>query len=145
MIGNNFDELLSATNEEAAVIESQRLKILADIGEKVLSEVRGKPEFTDLLVKFGEAEAKAAEIQRRMARLRAEKTAFERAEKERIAKYTCPACRKFNGDGASFCEECGHKIGELPREFCKTCCFTNQPGMKFCGECGTKLAEIQGY
>jgi membrane protease subunit (stomatin/prohibitin family) len=76
-----------------------------------------------------------------MVEIREEKIKYERAEKERIARFTCPACKKVNMDSASFCEECGTKVGELVREFCRACCTMNPQGMKFCGECGAKLED----
>ena len=142
MSENHFDELLATVAAESAAINSSRLEILAEIGEKALPEIREKADFVDLTAKLDEVEKQAEAIQERTEKIREEKEKYERAEKERLARYTCPACQKVNAEGAGFCEECGHKVGELPREFCKVCCTMNQKGLKFCGECGTKLDEI---
>jgi len=139
MAGNNFDELLSAAKAEVAAVESRRLEILAEIGAKALPEVRTKSDFAEPVSRLVDAERRAEELRGRMEQLREEKRLYERAEKTRLAKYTCVVCKKLNDSNARFCEECGKPVGELPREFCKACCTMNQIGLKFCGECGTKL------
>ena len=139
----NFDELLAVAEKNAADVLNLRIKILAEIGEKALPEIRGNTNYANLILRFGDAESRAAEIQKRIEKLKADKIDFERADKIKLAKYTCPSCKNVNSEGSRFCEECGQKVGELPREFCKNCCTTNPPGMKFCGECGTKLDELQ--
>jgi len=135
-----FDEKLSEIMDEIADAETQRINIFAEIGEKAFSVVRDNPEFTELTGKIDEITSRFEELQQRKADLLEEKERYEKEEKERIARLTCFKCRKVSSDESKFCEECGAKLGELPREYCKNCGTLNQPNMKFCGECGTKLA-----
>ncbi len=139
MAQNNFDELLSAAKAEAVAVESRRLEVLAEIGAKALPEVRSRADFAEPVSRLVDAERRAEEIRARTEQLREEKRLYERAEKTRLARYTCVVCKKLNDTNARFCEECGKPVGELPREFCKACCTMNQLGLKFCGECGTRL------
>ena len=141
MTENDFDKAIAEAEAEAEAIKSRRLEILAGIGEKALPEIDGKPEFADLLAQLDEAEKQAEELVVRMAKIQEEKIKFERAEKERVARYTCVACRNVNNENSRFCEECGGKVGDLPREFCKICCTLNYQSLKFCGECGAKLED----
>ncbi|MCL2158237.1 MAG: zinc ribbon domain-containing protein [Oscillospiraceae bacterium] len=138
-----FDEMLSAISNEMAQVQSQRTETLAQIGERVLPQIRENAEYADLAAKIDDLEAQSETLNRRETALLAEKVQFEREEKERIAKYTCSQCKVLNKEDARFCEECGNPVGFLPREFCKACCTMNPPGLKFCGECGTKLPEIE--
>ena len=140
---NNFDELISEALEEAASVKNRRMQILQEIGEKAIPEIRGNLNFAALIVMLEENEKQSNEIQENIIVLREEKERFEREEQERIAKLTCYYCKRVNKDSSRFCEECGAKLGEPPREYCTSCKTMNLPHMKYCGECGTKLAEIE--
>ena len=142
MSENNYDELLASAKEEIEAAATRRLELLAEIGAKALPELRHKPGYTELTAQFDESETKADELRLRIDKLQEERALFELKEKERLARYTCPKCGKINSEDARFCEECGEKVGELPREFCRNCGTMNLQGMKFCGECGTKLDEV---
>lgn len=137
----NIDERLSATAEEIAALERQRLDALAEIGEKSLPELRDRPEFAESIAMINEITQKIEELRQRESALREEKERAEREERERIARLTCFSCKTVNPEGARFCEECGSQLGVLPKDYCKNCGTLNQPGLKFCGECGTKLGE----
>jgi len=142
MSQNNFDELIAAAAEEIAFVESRSIEILAEIGRKAFPEICDKPDFAELIAKLGEIEKQTGEIQKRIENLREEKERYELEEKKRLEKCTCYYCKKVNEENAMFCEECGARLGEPPREYCKSCGTMNQPNMKFCGECGTKLSDI---
>ena len=60
----------------------------------------------------------------------------------------CPECGVYLPPGASFCEECGHKIIREPAPverpkpkpmFCPKCGSKLRDGIMFCGKCGTKI------
>ena len=134
-----YEEKLSAMANEISALETSRLMALAEIGEKALAEICDKPDFAELREKFDGIEGRIKELKQQEAALLEEKTRFEKEEKERLIRRTCFTCKAVNPEGSRFCEECGAKLGELPREYCKNCGTVNPAGMKFCGECGSKL------
>jgi hypothetical protein len=136
---NGCAENLAAIAEETAALEARRLKALADIGEKALPELRGNPAYAELAEAADEIEGSISALRVREAELLAKIEQLEKEEKERIAKLTCYSCKMVNADDSRFCERCGAKLGEPPREYCVPCGTMNQPSMKFCGECGSKL------
>ena len=138
----DFNEQLDAMKNEIAALEEKRLNALIELGELALPELKGNPEFFDPVAKIEEMALKIVELKEGMTILEARKAQFELEEKERIARRTCYACNRINPEGAKFCETCGGKLGDLPREFCKNCGTMNQPSLKFCGECGSKLDEV---
>lgn len=137
-------ERLSAVADEMTVLEQQRISILVEIGEKALPEFRDKPEFADLAAKANETTQRLTDLKTQEAALLAEKEQAEKEERERILKLICFACKTVNPEGAKFCEECGGKLGEPPREYCTACGTMNGIGVKFCGECGARLGEAAG-
>ena len=137
------NERLSAAADEMAVLEQQRISVLAEIGEKAFPELSDKPEYAGLAAKVKEVTEKIGDLKRQEAELLAEKEQAEKEERERLFKLTCFSCNTVNPEGAKFCEECGGKLGEPPREYCKACGTLNQPSMNFCGECGAKLDAAQ--
>jgi len=141
---HTVNERLSAVAGEMTVLEQQRLSVLAEIGEKALTELSDKPEYADLAAKAEELVGKIGELKTQEEALLAEKEQAEKEERERVLKLTCFACKTVNSEGARFCEECGGKLGEPPREYCTACGTLNQPNMKFCGECGARLGEVAG-
>ena len=140
---HTVNDRLSAITDKMKVLEQQRLSVLAEIGEKALPELCDKPEYADLAAKVNEAAEKIVDLKQQQAALLAEKKQAEKEERERVLKLTCFACKTVNPEGARFCEECGGKLGEPPREYCKTCGMLNGPTMKFCGECGARLDAAQ--
>lgn len=136
-----IDTIISEEELEAEIeaCRNLRLGILAEIGEKAIPELRDRPEFSESAAKLDDVAENLEALRLRAAKLQEEKALREKEERERLARCTCVICRTVNPDGAKFCEECGAKVGELPREYCRSCGTMNQSGMKFCGECGTKL------
>lgn len=133
------DETLCAITDEIAALEKQRLGMFAEVGEMALPALRDKPEFTELAAKIDKIAEKLGGLRQRESELLEEKARREKEEKERQLALTCFACKRVNPEGARFCEQCGGKLGEPPREYCKACSTLNSPNMKFCGECGAKL------
>ena len=138
---HGYSERLAAIANEIVAMEDQRHKSYADIGERAFPELRDKPEFAESVAKVDKILAYISELKQKEAELLAEKEKREEEERERIAKLTCFTCKTVNSEGSKFCERCGKKLGEPPREYCKACGTMNQPTMKFCGECGQKLDE----
>ena len=137
-----FDEgRLAAVGKELAELKERRLEVLAEIGEKALPELKDKEGFADLAASVADIDDRTDDLRRQEEELLEEKARREKEEKERIAKLTCYVCKKVNQEGSRFCEECGAKLGEPPREYCRACCTMNLPQMKFCGECGAKLGD----
>ncbi|MCL2352443.1 MAG: zinc ribbon domain-containing protein [Firmicutes bacterium] len=135
----NIAEELGAAEGRLTALDADRFSVLAEIGEKALPELRDREEFAGQIGRLDGIEKESAALKERAEALKIEKERLEREERERIASLTCYACKTVNPDGAKFCEECGAKLGEPPREYCRACATMNMPNMKFCGECGTKL------
>lgn len=133
------DDKLQAIAGEISELETSRQTLLSEIGEKILPELAGRPEFAELTAKLNGIAKHIDELKRQEAELLEEKARREKEEKERLMKRTCFRCKAVNPEGSKFCEECGAKLGEPPREYCKICGTMNPDGMKFCGECGAKL------
>ena len=139
---SDFNEQLAAITDEIAALEEGRIKALTELGELALPELKGKKEFSEPIAKIEEMDTKIGELKENKTALEARKVEFEREERERTVRRTCFSCNRINPEGAKFCETCGAKIGELPREFCKSCGTLNPSGLKFCGECGNKLDDV---
>jgi len=137
----DINEQIEALKEEVAQLEIDKVAALAEFGEKALPELRDKKDFAEDAGKIdgiiAEIEAKGKEE----ADLLAEKEKQEEEEREALMKRTCYSCNNVNPEDAVFCENCGSKLGEPPKEYCKACNFMNQPDMAFCGKCGAKLGE----
>ena len=140
---SDINERIEVLKEETVKLEEDRSKALAEFGEKALEELRGKKGFAEDAAKIDEITENIAAKGEEEKALLEEKKKLEEEEKERIFKLTCFSCQLVNADGAMFCENCGSKLGEPPREYCMICGTMNQPTLKFCGECGTKLDEIE--
>lgn len=137
-----IDEMLAAIAGEIESYQMQRLTVFAEIGERLLPELGDRPEFSEL-VNLSESTAERIEtLKRQAAGMLEDKERLEKEEREKLAARTCYICGTVNEEGAKFCESCGSKLGEPPREYCKACGTMNPAGMKFCGECGAKLEEI---
>ena len=142
MTMQEFEEKLKAIEDEAEALRKQRPDFLAELGEKALPALRGNDEFADLTGKIDEIDEKIEELAKSKEELLGKKGQYEKEERERILKYTCPQCKKVNSEDAKFCEDCGAPVvGVLPREYCEVCGTVNHVGLKFCGECGAKLPE----
>jgi len=115
-------------------LESQRRELITEIGEKAVAVLADHPEFREL-------SGKITSIAKDLSGLREKESELKKEEEERVFKLTCFKCNIVNPEGARFCEECGGKLGDPPREYCRSCATMNQPTMKFCGECGSKLDD----
>ena len=113
-------------------LEQAELALLAELGRKLLPELSGDSEHSPLAADIREVGAK-------LTKLRQEKSALDEEYKKQLAALTCFACKKVNQASSRFCEECGRKLGEPPREYCRSCGTLNGSNLKFCGECGAKL------
>ena len=133
---SEIDGKIESAISKIRALETQRTEIISEIGKKALIFCRENPDIAFLAAKADENDNLRDELSGTIETIRKEKS-------ERIAKLTCNKCRKVNSDESMFCEECGHKLGEIPREYCNTCGKMNMQDMKFCGECGTKLGEMQ--
>ena len=138
---SDIDERIAALKEEVAGLEEERFKAFAEFGEKAFPEIRKKEGFSEIAEKIDALTVEIDAKGEQEKELLAEQERLEQEEKERILKCTCYSCQYVNTEDAVFCENCGAKLGEPPREYCKNCGTMNQPTLKFCGECGTKLDE----
>lgn len=138
---SDINEKLAALKEEVIQLEEEKFKAFADFGEKALPELRDKKEFSEEAARIDEIIAGISAKGEEETALLLEQEKFEAEERERIMKLTCFSCHKINPDGAVFCENCGAKLGDPPKEYCKKCGFLNQQGMEFCGKCGNKLGD----
>jgi len=137
----DINEQLNALKDELVKLNEERQEALVEFGEAALAELRENKEFSEAAAKIDELTEKITEKSELETTLLAEKEKQEREERERIVRLTCFSCNTVNPEGAMFCENCGAKLGELPREYCKECGTMNPKGLKFCGECGKKLEE----
>ena len=135
----DINEQLTALKDELAKLEEERREACTEFGEAALPALRDNKDFAEAVAKIDGLTEKIAKTGEQESDLLAEKAKQEREERERIVKLTCFNCKMLNPDDAVFCENCGSKLGELPREYCTECGTLNQPGLKFCGECGKKL------
>ena len=106
--------------------------LLAELGRKALPELVNNPAFEP-------DAANAREAVEKLAGLLEERAALTKEKADKLTALTCFMCKTVNQEDAAFCEECGAKLGEKPREFCEACETMNHPGQKFCGECGARL------
>ena len=141
MTMQEFEEKLMAIRDEAEALQKQRPDMLAAFGEEVLPKLRGNDEFAELTGKIDELDKKIEDLAKSEEELLGQKGQYEKEEKERMLKCTCPQCKAVNSEDAKFCEECGTPVGVLPREYCEACGTVNHAGLKFCGECGAKLPD----
>ncbi len=57
---------------------------------------------------------------------------------------TCPRCRIFNDDRASYCSNCGFSFQESRHSIgCPRCAFPNPEGSAYCSKCGFQFAYAQ--
>ena len=138
---SNITEKIANIKAEIEAAEEKKHIVYAEFVELALPELKNKPAFSEPVEKIEEIISKIKELSESHEAAVAEQAKAEREEKERLIKCTCVVCKTVNPDDARFCESCGGKLGELPREYCEACCTLNPPGLKFCGECGAKLKE----
>ena len=116
---------------QIGALELSEREAYAELGRRLYPEL-AEDEQADLVLRIKTADEE-------LAGLRKEQTAIETEYSQRVAAATCFYCKTVNAEGAAFCEECGKKLGEKPKEYCEACGMMNRPGQKFCGECGKKL------
>jgi RNA polymerase subunit RPABC4/transcription elongation factor Spt4 len=121
-----------ATAEQIARLEQAELASLAELGRKLLPGLSDSSEHASLASSIKDMGTK-------LATLRREKSLLDEEYKQQLAALTCFVCKAVSPTGSRFCEECGGKLGEPPREYCKSCGTMNGPNLKFCGECGARL------
>ena len=126
---------MDAIKQAIVDLEAEELAKSAELGRKLVGIVPEGSEFTSLAVQI-------KDVSEKLTALRDELHTLGGEYKQRIFELTCFTCATVNSDGSRFCEECGAKLGEPPREYCMQCHTMNGQNMKFCGECGAKLTEI---
>ena len=130
-----MDEITARLQELADQITEQQQteqRLMAELGRAALPELADRPEFEPGV-------SQAREAGEKLAGLLEEQDALTKEKADSLAALTCFMCKTVNQDGAVFCEECGARLGEKPREYCEECGTMNHAGQKFCGECGAKL------
>ena len=132
MLTEEIKVKLNDIAEQISELKQSERQIYAELGKKLFPEVSGNPEHAEIAAQINEINEKLNGFREEQANLQGE---YNR----RIAALTCYYCKTVNADGSSYCEECGAKLGEKPKEYCESCGTMNHPGQKFCGECGTKL------
>ena len=130
-----LEEMKSRIDEitgQIAGLEQAENNSYAELGRKVLPNVAEDSEYSDFVARIKEITGKKTGLADEQAGLEAE-------YRRRLELCTCFTCKTVNTEGATFCEECGAKLGVKPREYCEACGHMNSKEQKFCGECGTKL------
>ena len=124
---------IDGKSDQIINLEQIETQLYTELGRKVLPELPedAYPELVEQI--------KTNEII--LNGLRNEKSFLEEEYQKIIAASTCFYCNAINAEGSVFCEECGKRLGEKPKEYCETCGTINHPGQKFCGECGARLPE----
>jgi len=121
-----------ATAGKITDLEQAALALYAELGQKMLELLPEDSEYAPLADKIRELNAQLEGLRRELSDL-------EQDYKTQLTALTCFSCKMVNPEGARFCEGCGAKLGEPPKEYCRACNTINTPGQKFCGECGAKL------
>lgn len=130
-----LDEMKTRLGEIAGQmtdLEQTEYEAYAELGRVVLPELEGRGTHAEIVSRIRETSEK-------LSALKVETASLEAEQKHRIAAITCYKCNTVSSEGAAFCEECGAKLGEKPKEYCEACGTMNHPGQKFCGECGARL------
>ena len=127
---------LEQITEQIEKLEHDENQSYAELGRILL------PELTDEEGEHAELVARIRITEKRLIALRDDQLSMEADYQKQLIASTCFYCKAVNADGAAFCEECGKRLGEKPREYCDNCGTMNHSHQKFCGECGTKLAEL---
>ncbi|MCL1794345.1 MAG: zinc ribbon domain-containing protein [Oscillospiraceae bacterium] len=126
----SIDRAMQSIAEQCESLQS----VYAELGRELYPAL-ADGEYPQLAEKIKTAEAN-------LNALKNEQSAMENEYRRLVESVTCFYCRHINADDAVFCEECGKRLGEKPREYCETCGTINNPGQKFCGECGAKLKDL---
>ena len=140
---SDIKEQIEAIKTELEAAEEKKVNAFAELGELALPELKDNKAFAEPVAKLEEIISEIKALNDREAELVIEQEKFDKEEKERLLKCTCIVCKTVNPEDAKFCENCGNKVGEIPREYCEACGFMNPPGLKFCGECGAKLKDAE--
>ena len=138
---SDIREKIDAIKAEIATAEEKKVEAFAELGELALPELKNNPTFAEPVAKLEGLLSEIEELSNKESELASEQEKAEKEEKERLLKCTCLVCKTVNPEDAKFCETCGGKLGEIPREYCEACGFMNPPGLKFCGACGAQLKE----
>ena len=126
---------LITAQSEVSDLRAQETELLIEIGRQAFSQSPGAwPQAERLNL----VRANMAAAEDKLAALKAEQEAAQRAKDEEDAKGRCPACGHGNPDGVKFCQECGAKLGA---SFCVSCGEELQPGIRFCGACGARQGD----
>ena len=57
----------------------------------------------------------------------------------------CTSCGFENNEINKFCEQCGSKLEQKPKEqFCRYCGKQLEPAALFCTSCGKRIQNLQG-
>jgi len=129
---------INEIGEEITALEKSEITAYAELGKKILPELEG-----EIASEFAPFIDRIKEIGARLNSLKTEQAALEAEYERAIESLTCFFCKTVNLEGSVFCEECGAKLGEKPREFCEACGTMNRPEQKYCGECGAKLSPSE--
>ena len=141
-------KIFNAQNE-LKEIEEKETAIFAQLGRQVY-EAGGKDAYPEAGVQLDALAANRTQIQQKVAQLKEEKAAKERAEAQAAAEReaaeasrTCPNCGTVNAEGCRFCCDCGTRLPEAApvqpkKRFCTSCGTEVAEGMKFCSACGTR-------
>lgn len=140
-------KIFNAQNELKDITEKEE-KIYAALGRRVFAE-NGKEAYPETAVQLEALSANRAEIEAKVAQMKAEKEAREKAEAEAQreaaeADRTCPSCGTVNAEGCKFCCDCGTRLpekAEAKKRFCTECGAEVADGMKFCSGCGARQGE----
>ena len=140
-------KIFNAQNELKDITEKEE-KIYAALGRRVFAE-NGKEAYPETAVQLEALSANRAEIEAKVAQMKAEKEAREKAEAEAQreaaeADRTCPSCGTVNAEGCKFCCDCGTRLPEkteVKKRFCTECGAEVADGMKFCSGCGARQGE----
>ena len=142
-------KIFNAQTELKDITEKEE-KIYAALGRRVFAE-NGKEAYPETAVQLEALSANRAEIEAKVAQMKAEKEAREKAEAEAQAQReaaeadrTCPSCGTVNAEGCKFCCDCGTRLpekAEAKKRFCTECGAEVADGMKFCSGCGARQGE----
>lgn len=133
------DTKIFNANNELNELQQRELKLYAEIGKKVISDIGNRPEFTDIVAELQENQKRQIRVREILKAAEEEKEEKQRKEQEEKEALTCPNCYNVNQEGVKFCQECGTKLGAPSKSTCPDCGTKNPPETRFCGECGRKL------
>ncbi len=131
-------KLFQAQNE-INDLQNKELELYAEIGRKILPEISGKQEYSDLVTELNYTQKKLAAAREELADAQNTKSEQEIKEKEALISRTCPNCDTLNPEGVKFCQECGARLNLTAKVRCQACGAEFPTGTRFCGECGSQI------